>query len=293
VRSQSGAAVNKAYLILCDKCGHARFQHRGAQCLGKCRAALDISVTTGAKRHCACPRFIAPKAQTTIQPRSIIFGAYKIRRLLARATTQTRRICKENEPDSKAEWKECLCREIDPMDAPCMICDARFGIGLYGRPGGLLWVKERWAVRADQDRLPPSQLDPKRDKPWFYADSWPRPEEPSGCAGGLGRWRSPIHMPKWASRIWLEITAMRYERIQSITEADALAEGVEGPGPGATTDDNGKIVLGYSAFNVGTFRTAREAFSLGWRAINGDRAWEDNPWVRVITFKEAQPPRAA
>jgi hypothetical protein len=98
-------------------------------------------------------------------------------------------------------------------------------------------------------------------------------------AGGL-LWRPSIHMPRWASRINLEITGVRVERLQYISEADAKAEGIEPtmPNPGHW---NWKDYLaeGCQTHAVLSYKTL-------WESINGPGSWDKNPWVWVVEFKK-------
>lgn len=93
-----------------------------------------------------------------------------------------------------------------------------------------------------------------------------------------GPWISPIHMPRWASRITLEITDVRVERLQDISEDDAYAEGCRPVRP--------EIML--DGLVVRTGRSAVEEFRLVWESINGPGSWDANPWVWVIEFKMVQ-----
>jgi len=138
-----------------------------------------------------------------------------------------------------------------------------------GVPGDRLWVRETWAdadsmyqghtndvpsvvaYRADKNAI---QFDAKKPSP---VPSWDLKRWDFDAL----TWRPSIHMPRWASRITLEVTSVRVERLQDITEEDARAEGVED-------------------------RYYRTAFAELWDGINGDRvAWESNPWVWVVGFK--------
>ena len=134
----------------------------------------------------------------------------------------------------------------------------------YGGPGDRLWVRETWApagysvlptlYRADGDEQP--TLD--------------------------GRWRPSIHMPRWASRITLEVTGVRVERLQAITEADAVAEGLENHGGGELADAWWPEHDGLAQAGA----TPREGFRVLWEAINGPGSWAANPWVWVVSFRK-------
>ena len=90
-------------------------------------------------------------------------------------------------------------------------------------------------------------------------------------------WRPSIHMPRWASRLTLEITEIRVQRLQEISEEDAKAEGCQAwEYRNPTTDDD-------------DFATSRDEFIDLWRSINGPRSWAANPWVWCVSFKKVQP----
>jgi len=95
-----------------------------------------------------------------------------------------------------------------------------------------------------------------------------------------GPFRSPTHMPRWASRITLEITAVRVERLQDISEEDAKAEGVEPIGIPAVDPFTGE--------HLGDEPSWRYGFQCLWERINGKKhSWSSNPWVWVIEFARA------
>jgi hypothetical protein len=128
----------------------------------------------------------------------------------------------------------------------------------YGQPEDRLWVRERWAYHPDFPDLARRAI--------YRAD----PE----CEHDADRWRPSIHMPRWASRISLEITGVRVERLQSISERDSRAEGV-------TIEPHHS--RGYCAgeFLPPEMRAYRDL----WETINGPGSWEANPWVWVIEFR--------
>lgn len=164
----------------------------------------------------------------------------------------------------------------------------------YGAPGDRLWVKESWwiATKYSYGTTPEGcEIDPpplahrRYDPVRFAADGDPpncanRHYGPDGLAGGwfaapdpYAVWvrRPGIHMPRWASRLTLEITDVRVERLQQISEADAEAEGAEyGYGEGAAISQ-------------------RRMFELLWESINGADSWDANPWVWVVSFQVRTP----
>ena len=120
-----------------------------------------------------------------------------------------------------------------------------------------LWVREAFRLRRHQDHNPPSQ-DWWKAGATYAADG----SEPTGCEGGPGKLRRSIHMPRWASRLTLVVTAARVERLQEITRTDAEAEGFSRhPADDAICD-----------------------FSELWEELHGPGAWDDNPEVVPITF---------
>jgi len=131
----------------------------------------------------------------------------------------------------------------------------------YGTIGDRLWVRETWA---------PHPQDPSTI---FYRATV---ESEPGIRVWDGPWRPSIHMPRWASRITLEITGIRVERVQDISEEDARAEGVGAHG-------------GWNADETEYGVNARGPFSHLWDSINAKRhPWASNPWVWVIEFREAE-----
>lgn len=145
----------------------------------------------------------------------------------------------------------------------------------YGQPGDRLWVRETWAHDAPsleecRKRFEDGLSGGLPYGPYFRTDSV---HEGTGL-----RWRPSIHMPRWASRITLEITDVRVERVQDISEYDAKAEGVAP----AWLDVNGKDVNAHAAptFRQGFARTMREIYGWG--------LWEMNMWVWVVEFKRIE-----
>lgn len=155
----------------------------------------------------------------------------------------------------------------------------------YGQRGDRLWIKETWRVPSELDALSPraigeKSIDAGYREPWapiqYEADGrrrdWSRKwTEP-------GKTRVSIHMPRWASRILLEVTGVRVERLQDITEADAIAEGIE--------RDCG-MWRHYGTSGMAFIHPVDSYRSL-WESINGAGSWDANPWVWVIEFRRIE-----
>jgi hypothetical protein len=165
----------------------------------------------------------------------------------------------------------------------------------YGAPGDRLWVRETWRYAgwtddglpwiryaADGARILCERVTPE----WAerVGDHWADLSSAENVAvDGLAadrKWRPSIFLPHWASRLALAVTAVRVERLQAISEADAQAEGV----------DRYAGACDHPRFGCDEIdclgQTHRASFAALWDDINGDRAaWESNPWVWVIEFK--------
>lgn len=207
-----------------------------------------------------------------MRERPILFSGAMVRPILADTKTQTRRIFKPRR--NGALWPNR--NDLPGMGQILRECP-------YGQTGDLLWVRETW--------LP----DPPDDGTWCYtawagckgstlADIPERFRTPEHClyraswSGGGLTWTPSIHMPLWASRILLEITGVRVERLQEISEADAVAEGIQyDPGEGGAF-----YVEGLSGC---ASDSAADSYRKLWESINGPESWASNPWVWVIDFK--------
>jgi hypothetical protein len=130
----------------------------------------------------------------------------------------------------------------------------------YGMPGDQLFVRETWA-RDDEDGAIFYRADVGSGN---GADDWER-NRLDGVA--RYRWRPSIHMPRWASRCTLDVVGVRIERLQDISEEDAIAEGVT------------------NSLHLPGGRFANENYAHLWDTINGEAAWDANPWVWVVAFK--------
>lgn len=147
----------------------------------------------------------------------------------------------------------------------------------YGQPGDHLWVRETWGKCV----FPETETSLARIKILYRADGETQYD--------IGCWKPSIHMPRWVSRITLEIVDVRVERLQQITEKDAEAEGIKGYTDNLGSRHSNPTMI-YPAFpeKDGGFLTATQAFEALWDSINSKRGfgWEVNPWVWVIEFKK-------
>jgi hypothetical protein len=204
--------------------------------------------------------------------RGILFSAAMVRALLEGRKTQTRRIITPQPIDHDFGPGGVVPALTGKHVRGFIAIGASVANGMigalncpYGKRGDRLWVRETYShgpvFNADQDYS--TRLR-------FRANEHDSPL-PSGQ-----KWRPSIFMPRWASRITLEVTEVRVQRLHEISEDDALAEGVSWE-PGEQEQNVRKWA---------EKQTARMRFADLWDGINGDRAdWDANPWVWAITFR--------
>ncbi len=226
-----------------------------------------------------------------MKERPILFTGPMVRAILEGRKTVTRRVMKP-QPDF-------LGSMVDP-NTPFKTLDAGLHARItcpYGEPGDRLWVRETWHVGKPHDKTAPADIlapllaegrgitvlytaggwqsvgPAGREEP-IYPDDQPLPD-------WAGKGRPSIHMPRWACRILLEITAVRVERLQDISEEQALAEGVRGE-----PCDHAR----QACADIGCWGdTAKGAFGFLWESLNGEGSWVANPWVWVVEFKRVTP----
>lgn len=203
--------------------------------------------------------------------RPILFSGSMVRALLDGRKTQTRRIVKVPDTGPFGVWQPTTLGGHGVVAPFPAMTNRRTGRSVgcpYGAPGDKLWVRETWDFR-----------------PWAEADSPRNVRIAYGAGGdqrdavapdgwnptlyGSARWRPSIHMPRWASRLTLDVTGVRVERVQDIIAADAIAEGF-----GGQEDAHEPC--------------ARDKFLATFYDLNKRAPRTENPWVWVIEFRKPE-----
>lgn len=207
--------------------------------------------------------------------RGMIFNAEMVRALLDDRKTQTRRIVKcdhqemaERDDGTLWPWRED-CEHGGDIWYPCP----------YGTVGDRIWVREAFRVHSRTTDV--ATLVYKASERNSWTEQTHRvPVAVCNKPATPEKWTPSLHMPRWASRILLEITDMRVERLNAISEHDAHAEGV------------GKLRGGFWQHYQPSWTqhqlSARGSFVTLWKSIYGEESWNSNPWVWVIEFKRIE-----
>ena len=212
--------------------------------------------------------------------RGMIFNGEMVRAILDGQKTQTRRPVKFPHID-----RDAMC-ELAGNELAGELSAGNYRNSPYGKPGDRIWVRETFQGPLFDYEQMDSYLEDssKFEKPEFCqyaADGKPAPEYFDADDNLHCGWRPSIHMPRWASRILLEITDVRVERLNEISEEDARAEGII---------DAGCLNCGEpepcNCSNPAP--DATDAFAYLWQSIYGQENWNANPWVWVIEFKRIE-----
>lgn len=250
---------------------------------------------------------------TAPKERPILFSGQMVTAILAGQKTQTRRVIKG----------QALERLAPDMFMREFVADPENGLCPYGQPGDRLWVREAWRIvnwnedgdwgiryEADGDHhvFEPTadQLtEDQGERYWIecsddmeaagfatnedtFQFEWQRADEPEPETPT--RLRPSIHMPRWASRLTLEVVSVRVERLQAITVADVVAEGIDLDGEHADDFLNAEHAQA-GGLSIPCDHPEVYPFVRLWDSINAKRghAWADNPWVWVVEFKVVTP----
>jgi hypothetical protein len=208
-----------------------------------------------------------------MKERPILFNGAMVRAILDGSKTQTRRIMKP-QPEtvdgrSIKAWDGHPAALLNLLNQNGRKCP-------YGQPGDRLWVRETWQAwrktSYEYDEwevcdVPPSQIIDE------YGES---SIEYQATSKSMGPWRPSIHMPRWASRIDCLVKAVRVERLQDISNADALAEGVS-------------VHPEFHDEPRTSMYSPAAAFQDLWSATYSAGSWEANPWVWIVSFERVKP----
>lgn len=250
-----------------------------------------------------------------MKERPILFNADMVRAVLDGRKTQTRRIMREQPEVIPKEDEFGKPGFWIPFNAgKTMVRNEDMYIACpFGLKSDRLWVRETWSVVSHAfddhglmiDYVPNRPAKAVHEKPFgrgyysghaiYAADGGFTWGDDDGCADGRSCWKPSIHMPRWASRITLEITGVRIERLNSISEADAKAEGLAEISKDGSlfkfgipdrdgypgTDDKGWPWTEWE-------RNPVNAYCKLWQSIYGADSWQTNPWVWVVEFKRVE-----
>lgn len=226
-----------------------------------------------------------------MKERGMIFNAEMVRAILDGRKTQTRRIMK-NQPVLNGNLYEVFGAAWSKgvTSVPAVPGHSLSTRCPFGEVGDRIWVRETFAA-FDADWKFPGRPHDLKDGPWpnvIYPAS--RSEVPPGTL------RPSIHMPRWASRITLEITGVRVERLNDISHDDAGREGIH-----TEVWDQTVVARNYAAEDeffqfwsesmphyVEMNELFRASFHSLWQSIYGEESWQANPWVWVIEFRRIE-----
>lgn len=247
----------------------------------RCKHCYDVHC--GVHPNSAAP-IVRDGTEQAFREQGILYKAEMVRAILKGLKEQTRRLVKP-QPEADTEYGGFHW----PSKHAQSMVDIRDMGGLcpFGTKGDRLWVREGWchadpefSVYPDDGR-PRSTIvdecgDPRERFVWYRATDQDivnvdHPER--------SPWKSPIHLPRWASRITLEVAHVRVERLQDISVSDARAEGVE-----EFARTHCESLGQRKRCGVCSSKNPKHQFEILWRMIHGNKSWNDNPFVWVITF---------
>ena len=281
--------------VTCPKCGGNRF--RDTEAMRDCRHCPDCGYIVRISDGAVITEGDLPSSEKTMMTmavceRPILFSGAMVRAILDGKKTQTRRVVKFRngrhivaapEHDGVFEWW--------PVDHGGIVVKQSREVMLrecpYGVVGDRLWVRESWAIKNWTDKectdmgfanapQHPTEVYLGTPTRAVHRANW-QPEFDGHIPECVQKWKPSIHMPRWASRLTLELTGVRVEQVQDISESDAKAEGVEALGSAV-------VVRGPNPFYY------RDEYSSLWNSLNAKRGygWDENPWVWVLEFRRVE-----
>ncbi|HFK7184592.1 TPA: hypothetical protein ACG0BA_000180 [Serratia odorifera] len=221
-----------------------------------------------------------------MKERPVIFNGEMVRAILDGRKTQTRRVMAV-QPESnqfgllrisdstkrsdigKYHWAESNATGTHQRSA-LFSCQ-------FGQVGDLLWVREAFGMQVRRDGIGGTG-----EFRVYRASNPDAVKYTTACGKSVPvKWTPSIHMPRRASRILLEITAVRVERLNDISEEDAKAEGVRV----VKVREDGKRYCDYLSPEINHYRRPSDSFISLWESIYGEESWQHSPWVWVIEFR--------
>jgi hypothetical protein len=236
-------------------------------------------------------------AQIEVKERPVIFSGPMVKAILEGRKTQTRRICKPAcdmggelagsvHPAKESGWIAWWPgNDLGLADFTKLAYQDGFQCP-YGKPGERLWVRESAYISQPNFGLPEDATHKDYDgQPRVVSYTVDMGFDAKRCAEDYGVKCSPsIHMPRWASRITLEITSVKVERVQDISQQDVLAEGII-----EATKDEKLIKYGLREWPWMDWRLSpKDAFFKLWESIHGPDSWATNPWLWVVEFRRIE-----
>jgi hypothetical protein len=249
----------------------------------------------------------------------VLFSAAMVQAILAGKKTMTRRVVSP-QPPTECAIRTFVEESTDPRTDRSFAWYDRLPLPTrshyvrcpFGHPGDKLWVRESWRVSQQWDNTKPSELPHERGMTVFFDaggsrahdashqyvndDNYLRPGE--ARPSWVGKGRPSIFLPRWASRISLEVTGVRVERLQDISKADAIAEGAQSLlASGARWPDSAAkwsleyphpVELDAEHGDQHCLGSPQMAFANKWNSINAQREgclWANSPWVWCVSFR--------
>lgn len=216
----------------------------------------------------------------SIVTRPILFSGAMVQAILSGRKTQTRRVITP-QPEGEFFGPKTYHPSVTDRRGDMRPGPEQFGIFdtcgewsircPYGCPGDRLWVRETWAVVPQVTDNGPKHKAKGDGTGATWRANW------DGNPSSGFKWKPSIHMPRWASRITLEIRNVSVERLHDIDEEDAIAEGI-------ATSSNGVYFMDYS-HGIANACKPEFSFMTLWKSINGRDSWDANPFVWVVGFK--------
>jgi len=195
----------------------------------------------------------------------ILFSTPMVQAILERRKIQTRRVVKQS-----SGWDNVWKVSHEGNGSYCMRTGTQYSIPFfkcpYGQPGDVLWVRETWCYIGDT-----ASADNDKNRFHYLASK----------GKNNFTWKPSIHMPKEACRLFLRVKSVRVERLQDISEQDAISEGIQQSTIGFKNYDKNYPVAEF----IGGGTSATRSFKSLWQSINGAESWDANPWVWVVEFE--------